>query len=199
MSVMPGAKNQPDDIKIRKCRDILVTGGIALIAFGVWTVIQGVLEISEFLGNLLNGMTYEGLSEAEMEMLREMISDRSLLYGVVGLAILLTAIDLAIRIYVGLSARAAGLQKRKKNGKERNGIVWIILGFLLAAIGIYSLVNILLTTGGIVQEYSVLYYVILLFVEVTSLVVTVELMITGIRLRRLTGKQKGSEEVRDAA
>jgi len=199
MSVMPGAKNQPDDIKIRKYRDILVTGGLALIAFGIWTVFRSVLEVSKYLGNLLNGMTYEGLSEAEVKMIRETIADRSLLYGALGLAILLMAIDLAVRIYVGFSARAVGLQKKKKNGKERNGIVWIILGFLLVVIGIYSLISQLLAADVILKQYSVLYFVIQLFVEMTSLVITAELMITGIRLRRLTEKQKGSEEVRDAA
>ena len=199
MSVMPGAKNQPDDIKIRKYRDILVTGGLALIAFGIWTVFRSVLEVSKYLGNLLNGMTYEGLSEAEVKMIRETIADRSLLYGALGLAILLMAIDLAVRIYVGFSARAVGLQKKKKNGKERNGIVWIILGFLLVVIGIYSLISQLLAADVILKQYSVLYFVIQLFVEMTSLVITAELMITGIRLRRLTEKQKESEEVRDAA
>lgn len=199
MSVIPGAKNQPDDIKIRKYRDTLVTGGLALIAFGVWTIIRSVLEISEELGNQLNGMTYEGLSEAEMETIRETMAYQSILYVIIGLAIVLMVVDLAIRIYIGLSARAVGLQKKKKNGKERNGIMWLIFGFLLVAIGIYSLIITLLETGEILKEYSVIYYMVQLFVEATSLVITAELVITGIRLRRLTGKQKESEEVRDAA
>ena len=157
------------------------------------------LEISEELGNQLNGMTYEGLSEAEMETIRETMAYQSILYVIIGLAIVLMVVDLAIRIYIGLSARAVGLQKKKKNGKERNGIMWLIFGFLLVAIGIYSLIITLLETGEILKEYSVIYYMVQLFVEATSLVITAELVITGIRLRRLTGKQKESEEVREAA
>ena len=57
----------------------------------------------------------------------------------------------------------------------------------------------LVNTSEILRVYSVMYYVISLFVDVTSLVVTTELIVTGFRLRGLVKKQKDIGEVRDAA
>ena len=199
MSVKPAAQNQPDDIKIRKCRDILVTGGLAMVAFGAWTLIRGVLDVAKELGGVLNNMSYEGLTEEEAAAARELIESNALFYGILAMIIAIMAVDLIIRIYVGLSARAVGLGKKKKNGKERTGILWLIFGIILAIIGCYSLISSLMSAGQTLQEHSVTHFVIQLFVEATSLWVTVELVITGFRLRALTKNQKETEEVRDAA
>ena len=188
-TTFPAAKNDPDDIMIRKLRDTLVSGGLAVIAFGIWTVIRSVLEISKVIGGVLNGMAYEGLTDAQMQALRDMVSDKALLYGTIGVLIVLMVIDLVIRIYVGLSARATGLQKKKKNGKERNGIAWIIFGILLMIVDVYSLISSVMEAGVTVANTSILYFVIQTFVEVTSLFISTELVITGIRLRGLMDNQ----------
>jgi uncharacterized membrane protein len=90
-------------------------------------------------------------------------------------------------------------KRKKKNGKERSGIVWLILGVILVAFGVYSLVVTFASTRDILQVHSIMYYVISLFVDVTSIVVTTEVVVSGFRLRWLTKKQKENEEVRDAA
>ena len=51
----------------------------------------------------------------------------------------------------------------------------------------------------LLQTYSIVNYVISLFVDVTSIFVTAELIFTGFRLRKFTKTQKDSKEVRDAA
>ena len=199
MSAIPAANNEPNDVKIRKFRDTLVTGGFAIVAFGIWTLLKSILEVFTIFQPMLKSMSYEDLSQAQAEQLKAMIEDNSLFYLLLFTVLIFLAVDLAVRIYVGLSARAVGLQKKKKNGKERSGIVWLIFGVILTIIGIYSLIVTLKDTSEILQMHSIMYYVISLFADVTSIIVTAELVVTGFRLRNLVKKQENNREVQDAA
>ena len=199
MSVIPAAKNEPNDIKIRKLRDTLVTGGLAIIAFGIWTVIKSIFEAFTILEPMIGSISVENLSKVEAQQLKSMMEDNSLFAFFFLMILIVLAVDLALRVYVGLSARAVGLQKKKRNGKERKGIVWLIFGIILAAISIYSLIMTLINTSDTLQVYSITYYVVSLFVDLTSIVVTIELVISGFRLRSLDKTQKAIEEVRNAA
>ena len=199
MSAMPAQNNNPNDIKIRKFRDTLVTGGFAIIAFGIWTVIKSIMEAFTILQPLIGSLSYENLSQLQAEQLKAMIEDNSLFYFFLLMIVAFLIVDLSVRVYVGLSARTIGLQKKKRNGKERSGIVWLIFGVILTGFSVYSLVVSLIQTRDLLEVYSIEYYVISLFVDVTSIFVTAELVITGFRLRRIIKKQKDNEEVRDAA
>ena len=199
MSVMPAAKNEPDEIRIRKYRDTLVTGGFALIAFGVWTLLKSIVEASAMVRAELGNISYDELTRVDAQELRAAVSSNILFIVVMGVIIVILAVDLALRAYVGLSARAVGLQKKKKNGKARSGIVWLIFGVLLVALNAVSLVGSVVATGDTLKEHSILYYIVSLFVDVTSLVVTAELVLTGFRLRKLDKGQDGMEGQRNAA
>ena len=199
MSTIPAAYNEPNDIKIRKFRDTLVTGGFAVIGFGIWTVIKSILEAFTILEPMIGSISVEELKQVQAEQVKAMIEDNSLFYFFLFMILAFLAVDLAVRVFVGLSSRAVGLQKKKRNGKERSGIVWLIFGILLVVFGAYSVIITLVNTSEILRVYSVMYYVISLFVDVTSLVVTTELIVTGFRLRGLVKKQKDIGEVRDAA
>lgn len=202
MSAIPAAQNEPNDIKIRKLRDTLVTGGLAIIGFGVWTVIKSIMEVFTILQPMIESISLEDLSKLQAEQVEQakaMIADNSLFYILLFMIIVFLAADLGVRVFVGLSARAVGLQKKKRNGKERSGIIWLIFGIILAAFGIYSVVVTLIGTDEILRVHSVMYYVISLFVDVTSIIVTVELVISGFRLRALVKKQNDIGEVRHAA
>ena len=199
MSAMPAQNNNPNDIKIRKFRDTLVTGGFAIIAFGIWTVIKSIMEAFTILQPLIGSLSYENLSQLQAKQLKAMIEDNSLFYFFLLMIVAFLIVDLSVRVYVGLSARTIGLQKKKRNGKERIGIVWLIFGVILTGFSVYSLVVSLIQTRDLLEVYSIEYYVISLFVDVTSIFVTAELVITGFRLRRIIKKQKDNEEVRDAA
>ena len=199
MSVIPAAKKEPDEIKLRKFRDTLVTGGFAIIAFGIWTVIKIIMEAFTILQPMIGSLSFEGLSQLETEQLQAMIEDGSLFHLLLFTILGFLIVDLIVRIYVGYSARAIGLQKKTRSGKKRSGIVWLIFGIILVSIGIYSLVITLSDTSEILQEHSIIYYVISLFVDVTSLFVTAEVIITGFRFRVLSKKQENTEEVQDAA
>ena len=199
MSAIPAAKNEPIDTKIRKFRDTLITGGFAIIAFGIWTVIKSIMEAFTILRPMLGNMSFEDLTQVQAEQLRELIDSNALFYTLLFFVLVFLIIDLAVRVYVGLSARAIGLQKKKRNGKERSGIVWLVFGVILTAFGIYSLIVSLTQAEELLHTYSIMYFVVSLFVDVTSIFVTAELVVTGFRLRGLTKKQKSSEEVRNAA
>ena len=199
MSATPAAKNEPNDVKIRKYRDTLVTGGLAITAFGIWTVIKSLMEAFTILRPLIGNMSFENLTQVQVKQLREMVADNSLFYFLILLIFIFLVADLSVRVYVGLSARAIGLQKKKRNGKERSGIVWLIFGVILTAFGVYSLIVSLTSAEELLRTYSIMYFVVSLFVDVTSIFVTAELIVTGFKLRGLTKKQKADEEVRDAA
>ena len=199
MATIPAAKNEPNDIKIRKFRDTLVTGGFAIVAFGIWTVIKSIMEVFTILQPLLESIDYNGLTQEQAEQIRTMIEDGTMFNALLFMVIIFLTVDLIIRVYVGFSARAIGLQKKDKNGKEKNGIVWLIFGIILAAISVYSLGATIADTSEILRVHSVMYYLVSLFVDGTSIFVTVELVITGFRLRSLVKKQENMEEVRDAA
>ena len=196
---MPAQNNEPNDIKIRKFRDTLVTGGFAIIAFGIWTVIKSIMGAFTILRPMLGNMSFEDLTQVQAEQLRELIDSNALFYTLLFFVLAFLIVDLAVRVYVGLSARAIGLQKKKRNGKERSGIVWLVFGVTLTAFGIYSLIVSLTQAEELLHSYSIMYFVVSLFVDVTSIFVTAELVVTGFRLRGLTKKQKSSEEVRNAA
>ena len=65
MSAIPAAKNEPIDTKIRKFRDTLITGGFAIIAFGIWTVIKSIMEAFTILKPMIGNMTLENLTQAQ--------------------------------------------------------------------------------------------------------------------------------------
>ena len=148
---------------------------------------------------MLGIMSFEDLTQVQAEQLRELIDSNALFYTLLFFILVFLIVDLAVRVYVGLSARAIGLQKKKRNGKERSGIVWLVFGVILTAFGIYSLIVSLTQAEELLHSYSIMYFVVSLFVDVTSIFVTAELVVTGFRLRGLTKKQKSSEEVRNAA
>jgi hypothetical protein len=199
MSAIPAAKNESNDVKIRKFKDTLVTGGFAIIAFGVWTVIKGIMESFTILKPMIGSISLGDFTEAQAEQIKAMIEDNSLFYTLFFMVLAFLCVDLVIRLYVGFSARAIGLEKKKKNGKERSGIIWLIFGIILGGISVYSLVFTIVDTRDILQVHSIMYYVVSLFVDVTSIYVTTEVIVSGFRLRYLEKKQKENEEVRDAA
>ena len=199
MSALPAAKNEPEQIKLRRYRDTLITGGMAIIGFGLWSVVKVLVEtIRDFLPALKN-ISIENFSPEEAQKIRTIIENNTLSNVLLGIIIVILAIEMIVLVYVGLSARAVGLQKKKKNGKKRNGIAWLILGLFLVAISVYSTISSLVSFGSDLQYHSVLYLIISIFVDATTVFVLAELVFTGFRLRSLSKKLNETEEVPNAA
>jgi heme/copper-type cytochrome/quinol oxidase subunit 2 len=148
---------------------------------------------------LLESIDYNDLTQEQAEQIRTMIEDGTLFNALLFMVIIFLIVDLTVRVYVGFSARAIGLQKKNRNGKEKNGIVWLIFGVILAGFSVYSLGVTISDTSEILRVHSIMYYLVSLFVDVTSIFVTTEVVIAGFRLRGLVKKQENMEEVRNAA
>lgn len=147
---------------VRRLENNLVTLGTGVIAFGIWSVLKIAFE-------LLLGAS---------ELVDSNVPDESKKYLAIAYIIFwaLVLIDLAARIYVGLSARAEGKGKRKSKAYLVCTIV-LMLDLLLTAFAdlyfyAFSLNNIAAA-------------VVPLLVDGTSFFITLELFIYAVRLRKL--------------
>jgi hypothetical protein len=101
--------------------------------------------------------------------------------------VVLDAIDLILKLYLGFSARAEGLGRKKKS--------YIILGILLAVLSAYALVvwtlqiPILYPELGFTSpELGFINLLVTLAVEATALFAILTLVISAIKVRKLEKK-----------
>lgn len=152
--------------ELRKHQDMLIIIGTGVIAFGVWSVIKTVL--------------YYALSRDEMlRILKEQGLEQGYEAGVYVLIALALAFILGLRIYIGLSARAEGVGKRRGNGYVVLAAIMTLAnfgGFVLSVAGAFELE---LTLDNIV-DLSVTFVV-----ELTSIATMAELVYSALRVRNL--------------
>ena len=145
---------------------MLIIIGTGVIAFGVWSVIKTVL--------------YYALSRDEMlRILKEQGLEQGYEAGVYVLIALALAFILGLRIYIGLSARAEGVGKRRGNGYVVLAAIMTLAnfgGFVLSVVGAFELE---LTLDNIV-DLSVTFVV-----ELTSIATMAELVYSALRVRNL--------------
>ncbi len=148
----------PEDVRLQKNRFSLLCSGNALITFTIWTVIRSLFQFS-----------YQ--SDAGRENGSLMI-----------LAMIILAsgiIDVALKLIVGISARAEGLGKHRKK-------TFIIPGIILIVFTLFSLIN----QGPLFFFY---YYadeglvstLVSMAVEATVLFAELDLVISAINVRRI--------------
>ena len=129
------AGNDPLQSKLKKYESILVISGLGVIAFGLWSIIRaGIyyflypLEITDYLEQADIDEMMDAGREAGINLDTDIMAT-----GLTVLLFVVMAIDLLLRVYVGLSARAYG------RGRRRRGfyivIVWIMVIFMLITIG----------------------------------------------------------------
>lgn len=164
----PKPDNAPEQSALRHYRDLLRSSGTGVLMFAVWSLVRTVMTMiisrKEGIDALLSSETGG-------------IIDVSVVPLVIISFIVLVAIELGIRLFVGLSARAEG------NGKKKN-MVYIIVACIMIPIYIVGIVfGIISATGG---ASGVLDTVISLCVETTSVLAYIELVISGIKVKRLT-------------
>ncbi len=154
-------------LRLRKTQSDLAVMGIGVIAFGVWSVIKSVLYVA------LN--TESAL--ASLEGNKYLILAFWLILGAA------LAIDLAFRLYVGRSAIAEGKGRKKKNG-------YILLALLMSVLSFAALAAGLLSQGSSTDTDSV---GATLLVELTSDVLLLGVVVSAIRVKRLSRKLTGTE------
>lgn len=145
---------------VRRLQDTLIIAGDGVIAFGAWALVKTVL-----FPILLKG---EELGQLALD------SGISLIEAYV-LAGVLLCIDLAVRVFVGLSARSEGRGEKK-------GPVYLIVATIVA---IANASSVIATTFGGFVSLSVFDMAISILVETTALAALVTVVCCSVRLRYL--------------
>lgn len=153
-------------IRLRKNQNTLAVIGLGVIAFGIWSVLKGVL--------------YTALNSGDLQNILEGSAERAFFWVLIGIVL---AIDLGLRLHVGLSAIAEGKGRKKGRG-------YIVLAFLMALISfaLFAL-GVLLLHGSEALGTAL----VSLVVEATSCILLVEMAVSAIKVRRLRKALKEQE------
>lgn len=160
-------ENDPKMIRLRKDRNILMTAGTGVLFFGIWSIVKtctGLFESSsDYFGDI------QGIEEFGM---------LEIILAAVFVSLILS-FDLLVRIYIGMNSRAEA-------GGKRKGSFYLVVAGLLAFASVFFL-NIELMT--LVKEFK-LSTLVETIVELTSLIILIELMISAIRIKAVTGGKR---------
>lgn len=173
---------QKEKMRLRRDENTLTVVGSGVILFGVWTVVKMVLHelnrLPEFMAEL--GADELGFEETG---LADMGLDPKLLATVVAfmVVIIVFLMDLALRVFVGLSAKAEG------RGRPQGRLYLILAGLLLVLSGL-SFVSYVIT------YFSHSEYVVdadaAILVELTSFITLLQMIISAVRVRRARRMEK---------
>lgn len=145
------------DKEIRRLENNLITLGTGVIAFGVWTFLKFVIYL--IFGNELDDQV-TGIAKVVTIII----------------LLILGALDMLLRLYIGASARSQGRGKKKSGFYIVITALMILVLTLTIGIEVYSTLRL---EGGLIDD------VITLIIDVTSLVILVDLMVSAVRLRKL--------------
>ena len=173
---------QKEKMRLRRDENTLTVVGSGVILFGVWTVVKMVLQeinrFPEFMAEL--GADELGFEETG---LADMGLDPKLLATVVAFTVVIIVylMDLGLRVFVGLSARAEG------RGRPQGRLYLILAGLLLVLSGL-SFVSYVIT------YFSHSEYVVdadaAILVELTSFITLLQMIISAVRVRRARRMEK---------
>ena len=143
--------------KMRRYQNLLTVSGLGVIIFGLWSVLKTILLLF--------------MKEGILSEIPDDTFVRVMFFLILG-GILL--VDVLIRLYVGLSARAEGFGKKKGYG-------YVVIAILMALASLTSLVLIFFDSN----EQSIWELIVSVIVEATSLVVTIELLVAAFTVKKL--------------
>lgn len=147
---------------LRRLSDALVVLGSGIIVFGAWTVLKTIASL------LLQTSEAREITAAADSDLKYVVS--------IVLLFLFLGFDLAMRLYVGLSARAEGLGKRKRHA--------YLFPAALMALGSFFTVAIVVT-GVALWGLPLSEAIVTLCIEGTAFAVLALLIYSAIKLKRL--------------
>ena len=154
------------DAKIRKIEINLITLGTCVIIFGVWTLVK--LIISYLFINT------EGFTD--------LTSEQALISYIIIWAFV--AVSFLLNCYVGLSARALG------KGKKRNSFFLVVAGTIVFFRTIIVAAEIAM---AIFSDTGFISLITSAFIDSTTIVILIELMVNSIRLKNI-GKENSAKE-----
>ena len=145
------------EVKLRRYENLLTVSGLGVIVFGLWSVIKTLLVLF--------------MQEDTLADMPDSTLIRVIFFTIIGLVLL---VDLLLRLFVGLSARAEGFGKKK-------GVVYIVFAILLAIVSLISVGMIFFD----MDEESIVEIIVSVIVEGTSLIVVIELLIAAFNVKKL--------------
>ena len=173
---------QAGKMRLRRDENTLTVVGSGVILFGVWTVVKMVLQeinrFPEFMAEL--GADELGFEETG---LADLGLDPNLLAMAVAFTVVIIVylMDLGLRVFVGLSARAEG------RGRPQGRLYLILAGLLLVLSGLSFVLY-------VITYFSHSEYVVdadaAILVELTSFITLLQMIISAVRVRRARRMEK---------
>lgn len=179
--------NEPEQIEIRKSQNTLIVVGTGTILFGVWTMVKMVGLLF-----LLRDETIADFRSGFSDL--DGISDAGLFWGTVALTFIISAMALAARAYIGMSAISEGRGKRRS-------IVYLLITGIMIVLGIWSLGTDLANMGSREQlgALTASQSLTASIIEATSLIMMTEMVISSLKIRKLTRRKDTGREAESAS
>ena len=170
-------KNDANAIKFRRDRSTLVILGVGVIVFGFWSIIKLVAYIIMDIP-IYNVAEMDGFEEADLPLLM------NTLYVVL-------SVDVIVRLIVGLNAIS------EARGKKNGGLylafnVWMIL------VSIFSVASVIWAALGTSAVEGFLDNYVSMFMELSSLVISIEVYLAALYVRQYKAKEKWRKRTQDA-
>ena len=148
-------------MKLRRYQTNLNISGLGVIAFGGWGLLKVILLLL---------MDPKAIREAAGMEMGETVNIGTF----TAVLLLFVLFDFAFRFYIGFSAR------REAKGKKKN-IIYLVIAFLLLIASVISIII------GLVQiSFDTIFdTIVVMVVEITSALATLELVISAIQVRKL--------------
>ena len=178
--------NDLDHILMRRSQNTLIVVGTGIILFSIWTVVKTL--------GLVFMLKDESIAIARKaaDKIGISISDQHLYYIVLAVMLIIMLLFLAVRTYIGRAAISEGRGVRRRKG-------YLILAVILIIINTVAVTaNYLLPES---QEYlgelSTNNSMPALIIEVTSMIMMVEMVFAAVRLRRARRRISRSTEQKE--
>ena len=182
-------KNDPQQIKLRRNQNTLITVGTGTIAFGVWSFVKtlGMTLITrpDNISGYMSAMQSGGVEITDM-------SETAMFWTTVVISGILLIIDVSARLFVGFSAISVGRGKRHSR--------WYIVIALLMILGSVISVLMILYSFQLDTEDSVAALsnnsaisnntFSGVIIELTSTIMLIEMLAASVRVRKLNGQSK---------
>ena len=167
------AEEEPG-VKYRRIRNVLSTAGFGVIAFGIWSIIRVVLRVA------FSRQAQPDIDPNELDSMISQSGDdvKTFLLVLLILVIVFAAIEIALRLFVGLSARSEGRGKKKS-------IAYVIVAGILIPYYVISVIYNFMSfdyVNGIVDN------IISMIMDITSTIALIEVFVAAIRIRVMRKK-----------
>ena len=157
-------ENDALHIQLRKNQDTLKIVGLGVMAFGAWSIVRTILYTTLQWNSIIENMVEQELSAKTAGIMYVIVS------------VMIMAVEIAIRLYIGRSAIAEGKGKRKRPG-------YIVVAFLIALMNLGLMFSFFMLLGA--RTEISLDALVTMFVELTSTVILLEMCQSAIRVRKL--------------